>query len=166
VDNSEVLEKLSKGGEDSQAKETVERYHKFVVFRVDKRAFALPAEEVREISFDNQIYFVPFLPPYVRGYANRHGTPYTVMDIRMFFDKSLLESSTLLILDIPDDQPALLISDVEEIVKVPESEIHTLSSTDEVSIYFLESISLKGDETFVLNTRTLLERLENDVERI
>ncbi len=166
MDNSEIADKLAQGKEEEKQAEGQEVVHKFVIFRIEKKGYALPAEEVKEISFDNQIYFVPFLPPYIRGYANRHGAPYTVMDIRMLFDNTELESATMLILNIPNDQLALLITDVEEIIKVPESEVHSISSNDEISAYFIESITLNKEEIFVLNTGTLLERLESDVERI
>ena len=166
MDNEEIVEKLNKGEVEKQTEETQEQQRKFVVFSIGEKKFALPAEEVKEISFDNQIYYVPFLPPYVRGYANRHGTPFTVMDVQTLFDNSPLESGTLLILNIPNEQLALLISDVEEIIKMPESEVHSITSNDESSKYFSESITVGDTETFVLYTATLLERLEHDIERI
>ena len=166
MDNAEIVDKLS-GEKERKEEETLQiNQRKFVVFSVGEKRYALPAEEVKEISFDNQIYYVPFLPPYIRGYANRHGAPFSVLDVQMLFENTLLETRTLLILNIPNDQLALLISDVEEIIKVPETEIHSISSTDESSKYFTESITVKENETFILNTATLLERLEHDIERI
>ncbi len=166
MNNAEIVDKLS-GEKDRKEEETVQvNQRKFVVFSVGKKGYALPAEEVKEISFDNQIYYVPFLPPYIRGYANRHGAPFSVLDVQMLFENTLLEPRTLLILNITNDQLALLISDVEEIIKVPETEIHSITSTDDSSKYFTESITMKGNETFILNTSTLLERLEHDIERI
>lgn len=166
MDNEEIVAKLArdKGKEDNE--ELQVEYRKFVVFSVAEKKYALPAEEVKEISFDNQIYYVPFLPPYIRGYANRHGAPFTVLDVQMLFENSLLETTTLLILNIPSDQLALLISDVEEIIKVPVPEIHSITSADDSSRYFVEAITVKDQETFILNNLTLLERLEHDIERI
>ncbi len=166
MDNEEIVEKLNNGEGQRETEETAEPQRKFVVFSIGEKKFALPAEEVKEISFDNQIYFVPFLPPYVRGYANRHGSPFTVMDVQVLFENSPLESATLLILNIAHEQLALLISDVEEIIKVAESEVHSIASHDESSTYFSDSISVEETETFVLCTTTLLERLEHDIERI
>lgn len=166
MENEEIVDKINKGDVEKKVEETQEKQRKFVVFIVGEKKFALPAEEVKEISFDSQIYYVPFLPPYVRGYANRHGTPFTVMDVQILFENSLLDSETLLILNIPNEQLALLISDVDEIIKVPESEVHSITSNDESSKYFSESITVGDHETFVLYTATLLERLEHDIERI
>lgn len=166
MDNEEIVAKLARGKEQEENEDLQVVYRKFVVFSVAEKKYALPTEEVKEISFDNQIYYVPFLPPYIRGYANRHGSPFTVLDVQMLFDNTLLETSTLLILNLPNDQLALLISDVEEIIKVPVTEIHSISSSDDSSRYFVEAITVKEQETFILNNLTLLERLEHDIERI
>jgi len=166
MENADILSRLARGGDQKENEELQIVYRKFVVFSVAEKRYALPAEEVKEISFDNQVYYVPFLPPYIRGYANRHGAPFTVLDVQMLFDGTLLETSTLLILNIPNDQLALLISDVEEIIKIPVNEIHSITSSDDSSRYFTEAITVKEHETFILNILTLLERLEHDIERI
>lgn len=167
MDNREILKSLKERArqepEDHQDEEVLRKY---VLFSVGPTIYALPAEEVREISFDNEIYYVPFLPAYIRGYANRHGLPLTVLDIQLLFEKGPLESGTLLILDIAGDQLALLISDVDEILKLPESAIHSIASTDDTSRYFAHSVAVKDTQIFVLAIDTILERLERDVERI
>lgn len=166
MENKELLQRLEERGREQKKKDekTVE-YRKYVVFSLGNSAYALPATDVKEISFDNTIYFVPFVPPYIRGFANRHGQPYTVFDLDLLFKNEKLESDTLLILNLPGDQACLLISDVNEIIKVPTNEVHTISSEDESSRYFLESVELEGKEVFVLNAPRLLERLERDLER-
>jgi chemotaxis signal transduction protein len=166
MNNNELLEKLkNQGSGEEQAVQGDEIFHKYVVFSLGTSTYALPAAEVKEISFDNTLYYIPFVPPYVRGYANRHGQPYTVFDLDILFRNEKLESSTLLVLNLPGDQACLLISDVDEIIKIPARNVHTITSEDESSRYFLESISLKEQEIFVLRGSALLERLERDLER-
>lgn len=166
MDNAAILKTLKERAVRERKEEgRGETLVKYVVFSIGERSYALPAERVKEITFNNELYYVPFLPPYVRGYANRHGQPFTVLDVNMLFDKSLLDSSTLLILNIENDQLALLITDVDEIVKLPPESIHAIASDEESARYFSNSIGVKGGETFVLNVETLLERLETDVER-
>jgi len=161
MNNNELLEKLkNQGAGEAKALEVEEIFHKYVVFSLGSSTYALPAADVKEISFDNTLYYIPFVPPYVRGYANRHGQPYTVFDLDILFRNEKLESSTLLVLNLP-----LLISDVDEIIKIPARDVHTISSEDDSSRYFLESITLKGEEIFVLKGSALLERLERDLER-
>jgi chemotaxis signal transduction protein len=70
-----------------------------------------------------------------------------------------------MVLNLPSDQACLLISDVDEIIKIPSGDIHKISSEDDSSRYFLESITLKNQEIFVIKGLALLERLERDLER-
>ncbi|HUW42386.1 MAG TPA: chemotaxis protein CheW [Rectinemataceae bacterium] len=168
MDNASLLRTLTERAARNRVKdESGDRsLAKYVVFMIGERSYALPADRVREISFDNELYYVPFLPSYVRGYANRHGQPFTVLDLRMLFEKSALDSSTLLILNIDNDQLALLITDVDEIVKLPAGAVHPLASEEESARYFAHSITVEEREVFVIDVGTLLQRLERDVERI
>lgn len=169
MDNASLLRTLKERVARNRAKEETKqerRLVKFVVFAVGEQSYALPAELVREISFDNELYYVPFLPSYVRGYANRHGQPFTVIDIRMLFEQSALESGTILILNVENDQLALLITDADEIVKLPAEALHPLASEEESARYFSHSITVKDREIFVVNIETLIRRLERDVERV
>lgn len=166
MDNSTVMKILKEEGGSEKKAAPEKKLSKYVIFAVGDTPFALPADLVREISFQNDLYYVPFLPPYVRGYANRHGQPHTVLDLRMLFEKKPLDSSALLILNIENDQLALLISDVDEIAKVPDDAIHGLAAKEEDAAYFAASIGVKGREIFALSVETLIKRLERDVERI
>jgi len=166
MDNASILkimsERRSRGRQRTEPEESLVKY---VVFTIGERPYALAADEVREISFDNELHYVPFLPPYVSGYANRHGLPYTVLDLRVLFEKRALDSRSLLILNADDDQLALLVSGVDEIVKLPAASVHPLVSEEESARYFSNAITVKDREVFVLNLSTILRRLERDVER-
>jgi chemotaxis signal transduction protein len=166
MDNAGIMQSLKeRARQEKKARHSDEDLTKYVLFLVGEKRYALKADQVREISFDNELYYVPFVPPYVRGYANRHGQPFTVLDVQMLFEGTALESSTLLILDVANDQLALLMTDVDEIIKLPREAIHPLASSDESARYFAHSITAREQEIFVLNVDTLLERLERDVER-
>ena len=164
MDNQELLERLHETHTEDAQQVEPEEIRKYVVFYVGDAVFALPAADVREITFDTVVYYVPFLPPYIPGFANRHGQPHTVFDIRLLFKSEKLESGALLVLNIPQDQACLMISDVDEIIKVPLSDVHTITSEDENSRFFMESFSQDGSEIFVLNAVRLLERLERDLD--
>lgn len=164
MDNAELLKNLKERAKVERVKAKGEQaLTKYVAFTMGEQYYALRADEVKEIVFDNELYYVPFLPSYVRGYANRHGQPFTVLDVCMLFHKTPLDSTTLLILNVENDQLALLITDVDEIVKLPATAIHALASEDEAAKYFKHSVMVKDREIFVLNIETLLERLERDV---
>lgn len=166
MENETILSKLTQHQqtEESTDLESVSVL-KFLVFTVGEGMFALAAEDVREISSSNEIYYVPFVPPYILGYANRHGRPYTVFDLNMLFENQPLASDTLLILKSETDQISVLISDVKEIIAVPENELFRISSDDESARYFSSALNLDDTEVFVLKVDALLERLERDLER-
>ena len=166
MNNAEILKTLKqRAKQEAQKKYSDEALTKYVVFTVGEIAYALDADKVKEITFNNELYYVPFLPPYVRGYANRHGAPFTVYDVQLLFERGPLDSTTLLVLNLPGDQVGLLISDVNEIIKLPTEAVHPLASSDDTARYFSSSIEVQGKEVFVLNIDTLVERLERDVER-
>lgn len=149
---------------DTAAPAAVARYLKFLVFRIGDRKYALPAEQVREIVLDLALFPLPFAPPYVRGLINRLGEPYAALDLRLMFEDQKLEAATYIILSLADDQIALLITDVVEIVRVPEDTVHGITSEDTHEGYFVGSITTGEDEVFVVNVRTVAARLRNDAE--
>ena len=113
--NTEILERLAAGGETGQQEENEERTVKFLVFDIRGKKYALHAEDIREIVMDIPVFYIPFVPPYIRGLINRHGEPYTVFDLNVLFEKEKQDSSTYLILNLENDQLAFLISDIREI---------------------------------------------------
>ncbi len=162
---SRQIEEASAG--EKEAEETAEEaVYRYLVFRIQDQSYALPAEEVQEISANHDIFYVPFVPPYIRGYANRHGRPFTVFDLLMLFESTPLKADHLLILKDKEDQAALMITEVEEILRVTPSQIYRLSAEDEVSRYFSGSIKQEDrDSIFILDKNNIMERLERDVER-
>lgn len=166
MENEAILSRLERDAQ-QQAEDDAEEITilKFLLFSVGDAVFALAAEDVREISTDNEIYYIPFVPAYIRGYANRHGQPYTVYDLNMLFQSAPLDSSTLLILKSETDQIALLIDDVREIIAVPENKMLRITSADDSSKYFSNALNVDDTEVFVLKVDALLERLERDLER-
>ena len=166
MDNASILRIMSERRAKGPSRaEPEERLVKYVLFTIGERNYALGADKVREISFENELHYLPFLPSYVRGYANRHGLPYTVLDLSLLFEKRSLDSRTLLFLNVDDDQLALLVSGVDEIVKLPSASVHPLASEEESARYFANAITVKEREIFVLDLSTILRRLERDVER-
>lgn len=164
MDNKDIVKKITdhKKGKGS-ALEAASVIIKFLVFHIDGKKYALYAEQIREIVMDTPLFYVPFVPPYIRGFINRHGEPHTVFDLHVLFEKETLESATYLILNIEHDQMAFLISDVIEILKVPEGDVHLITSIDEMDSYFLGSITSGGSEIFILNLNSLVERLDSDI---
>lgn len=168
MENDELLNQVESGvpkEKETKSEETEEPVYRYLVFRIQNQSYALQAEEVQEISANHEVFYVPFVPPYVRGYANRHGLPYTVFDILMLFENTPLEGKHLLILKDSEDNAALLISEVEEILRVPQSHIYRLAAEDDVSRYFNGSLKTDKGTVFILDRQNIMERLERDIER-
>jgi len=167
--NQEILKRIENSRSDSQNKDeaiTI-RLEKYMIIRIKDKKYALHADDVREIIGGIPIFFVPFTPSYIRGFINRHGEPYTVIDLTVLFERENLDSTTYLILKKDDDQLAILISDVLEIVKLPETELHKISSSINEDDYFIGSISpQEQEEIFVLNLQNVLKKLEADLSGV
>lgn len=164
--NSSLLEKIKGASKNEQKNEEAinETIEKYMVFSIKGKKYALFAEEVREIIAHSAVFYVPFTPPYIKGFINRHGEPYTVIDLMIMLERENLDSSTFLVLSRDNDQLALLISEVIEIVKQPESELHRITSRDTEDDFFIGSISPHGrEEIFVLNLDNVLKKLEGDI---
>ncbi len=137
---------------------------KFMIVQIKDRPYAFYAEQIKEIVMNVPLYFVPFVPHYIRGFINRHGEPYTVFDLNALFEEEPLDSATFLISNFQNDQVAFLVTSVIEILKVPEHEVHMITSTDEHDSFFLGAVSSKEAEIFILNLPNILDRLEHDLE--
>ena len=164
--NSELLKKIEKSHVDSSGKEdaVAVRLVKYMVISINRKKYAIHADDVREIIGGIPVFYVPFTPPYIRGFINRHGEPYTVIDLTVIFERETLDSATYLILKRDDDQLALMISDVLEIVKLPDTEVHRITSKVQEDDYFTGSISAEDrGEIFILNLENILKKLEADL---
>ncbi|MDC7124255.1 MAG: chemotaxis protein CheW [Spirochaetales bacterium] len=153
-----------KSGNSEKEKLVSVKYNKFMIIGIKDKKYALFADEVKEIIGNTPIFYVPFTPPYISGFINRHGEPYTVIDITVLLERENLNSTTFLILSKEDDQLALLISDVVEIVNLPENELYRMTSTVAEEDYFIGSINPSGkEEIFVFDLNTLIKKMEGDI---
>ncbi len=165
AESDQILERIkeSRKSTEKDRKTIIENFIKYMIISIDDKKYALFADEVKEIIGNTSVFYVPFTPPYIRGFINRHGEPYTVLDITAMLEQKKLESSTFLVLNKKNDQLALLISDVLEIVNLPESKLHKITSTVPDDDYFQGSINPHDEEIFVLNLTSLIAKMEDDI---
>ncbi len=166
MDNNELLAHIAEKKSDGSDKKPdgSEKLVKFLIVQIKQKKYAFHVEQIKEIVINAPLFFVPFVPSYIRGFINRHGEPFTVFDLNALFEKEKLDSATFLISSLKNDQIAFLASGIVEIVKVLESEIHLITSQDQYGDYFLGAISSKGSEIFILNLPNIIGRLEHDLE--
>ena len=121
---------------------------------------------MREIIGGNPVFYLPFVPAYIRGLINRHGDPHTVYDVHALLEQEQTESDNYLILKMEEDKVAILISEILEIKKISESGINTLTSKESEMRFFRGSITIGDAEVFILNIQNLLTKLEEDLEKL
>ncbi len=166
MNNEDIFDSLQQNvdGDSRGQEERPRKIIKFLVFLMGERRFAVYADMIREIVLDLPLFYVPFVPSYVRGFINRHGEPYTVLDLNVLFNQQLLESATFLILSDTTNPASFLISDVAEIMKVDEENIHMITSRDERQQFIMGSITdLEGKEILILDIPEIFKRLGKDV---
>ncbi len=165
MNNEAILEKLSADSGDTETgPAAAEKWTKFLIVEIGKERYGFYADQIKEIVTDQPIYYVPFVPPYIKGFINRHGEPYTAFDLSLLFEKQGLDSRLFLVSRHGGDQLAFQISDVTEILKVSEGELHSLSSMDDGESYFSGVLSREGaEDIFVLNIDSVVARLERDL---
>ncbi len=166
-ENENLLNAIEQAGEGKEDSASVsEAEFKFLVFKVGAHMYALYADEVREIIGGNPVFYLPFVPAYIRGLINRHGDPHTVFDVHALLEQEQTEAENYLILKMEEDKIAILISEIMEIIKVPESNINTLTSKESEMRFFRGSLTISDKEVFILHVPNLLTKLEDDLEKL
>ncbi len=166
MDNRELVKKLSAAGDGDAAPETAPvNYRKLVVFLLDERSYSIDAEEVKEVVIAQDLYYIPFVPPYVAGLINRHGEPHTVLDLKVILESEKLAASKVMVMNHGDDQIAFLITDIERIILVPEGDVAAVPSSEGSSL-FQGSFTLEGREVFIINAREVYDRLQHDIRNV
>lgn len=136
---------------------------KFVVFDLGDHRYALPAAQVKEIVADQPCYPLPFTPPWVKGVLGRHGEPYTILDLQTLLSGEDTVSDTHILLNLPDDQVALRIHQVTEIVKLAPEQVRRLATGDGTDAYFAGTLALDA-ELPVFQLTEILKKLAQDVQ--
>ena len=162
--NRQLLEKINEADMQEESISAQEDLVKFVVFEIDNIQFALPGDVVQEIILDREIYYLPFTPPYIRGLINRHGEPYTVIDVKILFKKEKLEASKFIIIRDKVDKLSLLITEITKIINVHKNEIKNITSKNENRDYFTSSVTIEESEILVIDISRIMKKISNDIE--
>lgn len=165
MDQGEITERiLDQAGSDPEGSRAVEELTKFIFFRIGASLYALPAQDVQEILRDQQIHYLPFLPPYVRGLVNRLGEPVTVIDLECLFHQRLLEGRAFLFLKPHISKMAFLIDEVQDILAVPEANIAKLAATLEGLDGFVRgTIGYREQQVLILDDLAVIEAVKKAV---
>ena len=141
----------------------VEETRPFFIFTLGDSKYALSPSAIQEIIPDLEIYPLPGCPPYVPGLINCHGTPFTVFDLRVLFEKQRQMAQQFLILKLDQDNVAFGCTEVNEIIDVPLSEISTFLEKNQDSEYCSGVFIYRGQRVLILEVESILKKLERDL---
>lgn len=135
-------------------------------FRMGTRRMAIPASRVKEIVNDLPSYPVPFTPAWVKGVLNRHGEPYTVLDLRELEGEAPVEGAIHVLLNLHDDQLALRIDEVLEIRDIDPGSIKSIDSAGSSRRLWSGMVGEGEKQTLVVDVQGLRERLADDLASV
>ena len=164
--DSELLARIEAGEPAVKAgNPTAEKvYHKYVIVDLSGSGYAIPAESVREIVMDVPVHYLPFVPPYIRGLVNRHGEPYTAIDLNVLFRKDAASGElTLLVLNIENDRLALVTSGVREIVRVEETLVFPISENEDEAAFLMGTVRVGDNDIFIVSIEGVQKKMEADL---
>lgn len=128
-----------------------------VVFRLGEEDFAVETSKVQNISNIRNVVRVPKAEPHIKGLINLRGNIISLIDINLLLDikKSECSDGSMIIIDIENEEIAISVDKVKEVLDVDEKEIQKLDS-DNIKEYVKGIINLKGKIITIIDLNTLL----------
>lgn len=99
---------------------------RYLTFKLAKETYGVEIKYVTEIVGMQPINEVPELPDYVKGIINLRGKIIPVMDVRLRFNKPIInynDRTCIIVVEIMDSVFGLIVDSVSEVINIPESEI-------------------------------------------
>ncbi|MBW2275169.1 MAG: chemotaxis protein CheW [Deltaproteobacteria bacterium] len=132
-----------RGGEGEEA----ELLRELLSFRLATASYAIPVERVREIVRLREITPMPRVPDFVKGVVALRGEIVQVVDMRMCLgieSREPTRTSRIIVLHGDEQRvTGVLVDAVQEVMRVPESEI-TVSSSGDAGM--VPELCTRGDE--------------------
>lgn len=134
----------------------------YLVFKAGEMDYAVNSTEVREILRNNEVYPMPFVPPYIKGVLNSYGVPFAVVDFSQFTSNQAQDSRLYMILKNPNNI-SIQVSEIQEFHNGSEVTVKKLTN-EEDSPFFTGAISFDDVTAPVLNINGIIERIRSDLE--
>jgi Chemotaxis signal transduction protein len=100
--------------------------NRFLTFTVDSESYGLEISIVTEIIGIQKITKLPETPGFIKGIINLRGRVIPVMDIRLRFNKPMMEyddRTCIIVVDMKDLSIGLIVDSVSEVLSIPEGDI-------------------------------------------
>lgn len=132
----------------------------WLLVNIDSSPYAIESCLIKEIIKDVQIFPLPFVPSYIPGLINRHGDPYTVIDLYQLFNQKKQETSLFLIVN-DDEQTALQITDILEFRSTSVDSIRKFSDSTSAQ-FFSGIIVIDEKEIPIIDIQLINEQVRQD----
>ena len=131
-----------------------------IVFSLNNKLFALPTNNVSEITKSMTSIKVPNAPYWVEGLINLRGNVVTLLNLSkiLLIDDGLCYNS-IIILNYEDDLLGLLVDNVEQVLDIKEEQIQILKKEDKQNIVGI--IDIDNNIIDLLDIEKLIEQIEN-----
>jgi len=126
---------------------------KYLTFQLDNETYGIELENVVEIIGMQPITKLPGLPDYVRGIINLRGKIIPVMDVRLRFNKNLVdynERTCVIVININDLSTGLIVDNVSEVISIPKTEIIAPQGVVKENNRFIKGLGKVGDDVKLL----------------
>lgn len=153
----EILESQILSVDEEEKKNTVS----YLVFKAGGKDYAVNSTEVREILRNNEVYPVPFVPPYIKGLLNSYGIPYAVVDFSYFTSNTVQDSKLYMLLKNPNNI-SIQVSEIQEFHNESEVSVKKLTNEEDAP-FFTGAISFDDVTAPVLNINGILEKIRSDL---
>lgn len=135
----------------------------WLIFSVNERIYAIEAPMAKEILRGMDIYPLPFVPDYIKGVINRHGDPYTVVDLSAFLGDEVQSASLFIVLNLEDSQFCIQITDILDFHTNVESSVVKISDGQE-NVFFNGTIEYQNQNVPIIQLEKIYEKIRNDIE--
>lgn len=135
----------------------------WLVFSVNDETYAIEAPVAKEILKNMDIYPLPFVPDFIKGVLNRHGDPYTVVDLAAFLGKEQQTSSLFIVLNLTDNQFCVQITDILDFHTAPETSVIKIADIQDAPFYS-GTIEYKGKNIPIIQLDKIYEKIRADLE--
>lgn len=129
-----------------------EKTRQIVVFELDREEYAIPIEDVREVIKIPEITLIPNSPAYISGIINLRGQVYSIINLETRFQ--LVRANTnikpvhIVIVDAPASPFGVIVDQVSEVLRLPESWIQPTPDTvgSKIGLEFVKGVVVVKSE--------------------
>ena len=148
--------------EKKQEQAEVKELKTWLVFKVQDGSYAIESDKVREVLRNNEVFPMPFTPPYVKGVLNFYGKPYAVIDFMRI--QNMQKTNTRLFLVLNDSSHiALQIDDIVDFYTSENVEEQIIADKGDADL-FSETITINKMIAPVVDIKSVADKVKEEIE--